>query len=277
MNERPKNSKMRHGVSLLPTFFTVGNIICGYYALVAAMRGGAANFDAAAKAIGIAIVLDGLDGRVARLTGASSPFGKELDSLADVISFGLAPAFLAYSWGIFNLEGQGDFFRRLAQWGGVVTFAFLMCGAWRLARFNIQATDAPGHVPLRHFVGLPIPAAAGMIAALVHFRKSPLTEWPWAIAWLVLVAGLALLMVSTLRYYSFKDIDLRRRRSSVVVIPLAVLAVLIVTNSEIVLPLLAIGYVLSGIIAKISGWIRRRPPAAAGSATATGEPAELPH
>ncbi len=277
MNERPKNSKMRHGVSLLPTFFTVGNIICGYYALVAAMRGGAANFDAAAKAIGIAIVLDGLDGRVARLTGASSPFGKELDSLADVISFGLAPAFLAYSWGIFNLEGQGDFFRRLAQWGGVVTFAFLMCGAWRLARFNIQATDAPSHVPLRHFVGLPIPAAAGMIAALVHFRKSPLTEWPWAIAWLVLVAGLALLMVSTLRYYSFKDIDLRRRRSSVVVIPLAVLAVLIVTNSEIVLPLLAIGYVLSGIIAKISGWIRRRPPAAAGSATATGEPAELPH
>ncbi len=277
MTERPKNSKMRHGVSLLPTFFTVGNIVCGYFALVAAMRGGAANFDAAAKAIGIAIVLDGLDGRVARLAGASSPFGKEFDSLADIISFGLAPAFLAYSWGIFSLEGQGDFFRRLAQWGGVVTFGFLVCGAWRLARFNIQATDAPGHVPFRHFVGLPIPAAAGMIAALVHFRKWPLTQWPWAIAWLVLVAGLAVLMVSTLRYYSFKDIDLRRRRSSVVVIPVALLVILIVFGSEIVLPLLATGYVLSGIIAKISGWIRRRPPAAAGSPTATGEPAELPH
>lgn len=274
MNEKPKNSKMRRGVSLLPISFTVGNIVCGYYALVAAMHGGAANFDAAAKAIGIAIVLDGLDGRVARLTGSSSPFGKEFDSLADVISFGLAPAFLAYSWGMFSLEGQGDFFRQLARWGGVMTFAFLMCGAWRLARFNIQAPEAPGHVPLRHFIGLPIPAAAGMIAALVHFRKSPLTEWPWAIAWLGLVAGLAFLMVSTVRYYSFKDIDLRRRRSSLVVVALGLLVILIVSNSEVVLPLLAIGYVLSGIIGKISGWIRRRPGP---SPTATGEPAQLPH
>ncbi len=274
MNVRPKNSKMRRGVSLLPISFTVGNIVCGYYALVAAMHGGAANFDAAAKAIGIAIVLDGLDGRVARLTGSSSPFGKEFDSLADVISFGLAPAFLAYSWGMFSLEGQGDFFRSLARWGGVITFAFLMCGAWRLARFNIQVTDGHGHLPVRHFIGLPIPAAAGMIAALVHFRKSPLTEWSWAIAWLGLVAGLAFLMVSTVRYYSFKDIDLRRRRSSLVVVALGLLVILIVMNSEVVLPLVAIAYVLSGIIGKVSGWIRRRP---ASSPTASGEPAELPH
>jgi CDP-diacylglycerol--serine O-phosphatidyltransferase len=274
MNEKLKSRKMRRGAPLLPTLFTVGNIVCGYYALVAAMRGGAANFDAAAKAIGIAIVLDGLDGRVARLTGATSPFGKEFDSLADVISFGLAPAFLAYSWGLFSLEGDGDVFRHLIRWGGVITFAFLMCGAWRLARFNIQATDGPNHVPFRHFVGLPIPAAAGMIAALVHFRKSPLAEWTWAAAWLGLVAGLAFLMVSTVRYYSFKDIDLRRRRSSLVVVALGLLVILIVTNSEIVLPLLAIAYVLSGIIAKVSGWIRRRPGS---SPTAAGEPAELPH
>lgn len=256
MNQK-RNHRMRRGISLLPGMLTVGNLLCGYYAILAAARGTSENFDRAAIAIGIAIVLDGLDGRVARMTRSSSAFGKELDSLADMVSFGIAPAFLALTWGLRNLDPASanslDLVRHIYQLGWIVTFAFVIAGAWRLARFNLQPSDTghPGHPGHRFFLGMPIPAAAGVIAAAVHYFKEPVTQWYWGTAWLALVASLAFLMISHLRYYSFKDIDLGQRRPSVVVVGIGLLVYSIVTYSEEVLLAIATVYYVSGLIALV--------------------------
>ncbi len=254
------NHRLRRGIYVLPSLFTVGNLLCGYYAILASAAGSSSDLDRAAKLIGIAVVLDTLDGRVARMSNVSSPFGKEFDSLADVISFGIAPAFLSLVWGLRNLDpsvaGSVDLVRHIYQIGWIATFAFLICGAWRLARFNIQSVDsgdlrAAAH---RSFVGLPIPASAGVIAAVVHAAGEPITAWYWAVAWLALIFGLAYLMVSTIRYPSFKDIDLRRRRPSLVIVLLGLLAWLIVVYSRPVLLIIAIGYLALGLL----GALRRR-------------------
>lgn len=259
MNVKP-NHRLRRGIYLLPSVFTAGNLLCGYYSILSSARGAVPDLDAAAKAIGVAVVLDGLDGRVARLSNVSSPFGKEFDSLADVISFGIAPAFLALAWGLRGLDpavaGNAALVHHIYNVGWIATFAFVICGAWRLARFNIQSVDTgdfgpPAH---RYFVGLPIPAAAGVIAAVVHAVQTPIAEWYWAAAWLALVAGLAYLMVSPIRYYSFKDIDLRRRRRSVVIVGIGLLVWSIVVYSQIVLLVLAFSYLLAGFV----GLVRRR-------------------
>lgn len=256
---------VRRGIYLLPSLFTLGNILCGYYALMASLRGGVSDYDSAAKAIGIAILLDGLDGHIARLTNATSAFGKEFDSLADIVSFGIAPAFLAFCWGLrwLDLQNGVPIVRDVYRFGWVVAFVFLICGAWRLARFNIQSTPAAEITemhspPPKHFVGLPIPAAAGVIAAVVHSRKYPITEWYWASLWVLMVAGLSYLMVSTIRYHSFKDIDLRRRHPSTVFIGLSLLAGSILAYSEFVLLLIATVYALSGVAAKLGGMAKRR-------------------
>lgn len=259
-----KNYRQRRGIYLLPSFFTVANLLCGYYAILSAMKGSAIDFDNAAKAIFLAIVLDGLDGRVARMTNASSPFGREFDSLADLVSFGIAPAFLALAWGWKSLDplraGTPELVQHVYQLGWVVSFAFLICGAWRLARFNILTTNPHPYDPHAHryFVGLPIPAAAGLVAAVVHTFKVPVMTWYWGVAWLVVVASLAYLMVSRIRYYSFKDIDLRRPRRSVVVIVIGLLIWLVVVYSEYVLLAIAVTYALWGVTAKLTGSIKRR-------------------
>ncbi|HUG42896.1 MAG TPA: CDP-diacylglycerol--serine O-phosphatidyltransferase, partial [Acidobacteriota bacterium] len=147
--------KIRRSVYLLPSAFTVGNLFAGFFSIIATLNG---NYGHAAIAIGVAVVLDGIDGRVARMANASSDFGLQLDSLADVISFGVAPAVLIYSWGLADL---GNFARLSA-------FVFLVCGTMRLARFNANVQD------LKHFAGLPIPAGAGVIAAMVHLFQTPL-------------------------------------------------------------------------------------------------------
>ncbi|MBI2956092.1 MAG: CDP-diacylglycerol--serine O-phosphatidyltransferase [Acidobacteria bacterium] len=243
--------RARRGIYILPSFFTVGNLLCGYYSILSSARGTVGDLDTAAKAIGIAVVLDGLDGRVARMSKATSPFGKEFDSLADVISFGIAPAFLALAWGLRGLDpsaaGNPNLVQHIYQLGWVATFAFVICGAWRLARFNIQATETANMGPPAHryFVGMPIPAAAGVIAAVVHAVQEPITEWSWAAAWLVLVSGLAYLMVSPIRYYSFKEIGLGR---SELVIIIGLLVWLILLYSRVVLLLVAVSYLLSGLI-----------------------------
>ncbi len=159
----------RRGVYILPSLFTVANLLCGYYAILATLEGGSADFDKAARAIGLAILFDSLDGRVARAMGTNSEFGKEFDSLADVVSFGMAPAFLAYAWGVRPLA-FADFAAgiRLIQLGWLIGFFFLGCCAWRLARFNIHGM-APGSN--RYFVGMPTPAGAGMIAAVIHAHR----------------------------------------------------------------------------------------------------------
>lgn len=247
-----RNHRLRRGISLLPAVFTVGNMSMGYYAVISTLQGTAQGFDLASRAIGLAILFDMLDGRIARATGTNSEFGKQFDSLADVISFGIAPAFLAFTWGVRGFFATAPGLDRNIYWFGLLaTAVFMICSAWRLARFNIQGM-APGHGAagihdLWYFVGMPTPAAAGMIAATVHAFKEPIADWRFAIPWIVLVAGLAVLMSSTLRYYAFKDISLRRRRSSVVVVVLAALVWGIVLFSEETLLLVASLYVLSGM------------------------------
>src|SRR5579883_1364406 len=249
-----RNHRLRRGVYVLPSALTVANLLCGYYAVLATLDG---QMDNAARAIGFAIVFDSLDGRVARAMGTNSEFGKQFDSLADVISFGIAPAFLAYAWGVKlaayapGVSGAGY----LIQLGWLIGFFFLCCCAWRLARFNIQGM-APGSN--RFFVGMPTPAAAGMIAAVVHAFKSPLQEPGWAITWILLVLCLAGLMTSTIRFYSFKDIPWTRKQPSVAIVALAVLGAAIWRWSEVVLLFLATTYAVTGVTLHVVRYVRRR-------------------
>lgn len=248
--------KLRRGVYLLPSLLTVGNLVCGYYAILATYKGGAPELDQAAMAIGLAILFDSLDGRIARITGSNSEIGKQLDSLADMISFGVAPAFLAYVWGLQTITQSVGPPQHTVQIGWLVTLAFVICCAWRLARFNIQGMmPASG---MRYFVGMPCPAAAAMVAAVVHFEKNPLDDWRWSFAWLVLIAILALLMVSTMRYYSFKDVGWQMRQPSLVVVLIALLIGAIVKYSEEVLLLLATLYTLSGPTYWLARTVRHR-------------------
>src|SRR5262245_43571167 len=164
-------ARIRRSLSIVPSLFTIGNIFCGYYSVISTLRG---NWDYAAILIGIGYILDGLDGRIARLTQTASEFGLQLDSLADVVTFGVAPAILAFSWGFSASEGiQASAAKHVHQLGSVAGFAFVVCGALRLARFNLQAKKPPEASSKRYFVGLPIQAAAGMVAAVVHFFKTP--------------------------------------------------------------------------------------------------------
>ncbi len=264
--------RLRRGVSILPSIFTVGSLSCGYLALLATLRGtflmasgsdpaaGLEAFDSAAKAIGYAIVFDGMDGWVARATNSASEFGREFDSLADVITFGVAPAMLAYAWGVRPVEDISgtELIHHLRQMGWIVAFAYIICGAARLARFNIQSARA--HADHRYFVGLPIPGAAGVIAAVVHFAKRPVDQWPFGLVWVGTVALLAFLMVSKVRYYSFKSLDLRRRRRYFAIILMGLGGLAIWTYSEQVLLTLALVYVLSGPIARLVARLRPPPP-----------------
>ena len=207
---------------ILPSLFTTANMALGYYAILEVMHATAAEYwhlDNAAKAIGFAVLFDGLDGRIARMTGTSSDFGKELDSLADAITFGVAPAMLAWTWG-FNLMPTvlltEAWHIKLTQLGAIASFLFLIAGASRLARFNITNNPQPsnpGRPGKKYFVGMPIPAGAGVIAAVVHFEGGdPIVSWYTALTWLAMVTTVGYLMVSTWRFYSFKDIDFRSRR-----------------------------------------------------------------
>jgi CDP-diacylglycerol--serine O-phosphatidyltransferase len=257
---RIRNPKLRRGIFLLPSMFTVGNLLCGYYACVATLLGAAGQgdpFDRGAKAIGLAIVFDSLDGRVARLTGTNTEFGVQFDSLADVVSFGIAPALLAYSWGVRNLPGldtpQGA--QQIAHFGWWFCLAFVVCCAWRLARFNVQGM-APGGS--KYFVGMPTPAAAGMIAATIHAFKNPIQDWRWSIAWIFLVLGLAALMTSTVRFYSFKDLPWTRKQPSLAIVFIALLGAAIWRWSEEVLLLVAATYTAAGVTLHVVRLLRHR-------------------
>jgi len=278
----------------LPTLFTVGTLFCGYYCLMKTVQamslppeaaGQAAQFfDAAAKAIGIAVFTDGVDGRIARATGATSEFGKEIDSLADCITFGVAPATLAFAWGIRTPEMMEGLW--LAQYlpslGYFIAFLYLTCGAARLARFNVQKNPRPknpGRPGRGYFVGLPIPAAAGMLAAVIHFRQGdPISSWwPGGVLWTALIGLLAFLMVCTWRYSSFKGMNLMRR-PSVGVIFLASIVYLIWNFSEPVLLLMATTFVGSGIVTRLTWlWKKDKPQAPDGpSEEPSEEPTEQP-
>jgi CDP-diacylglycerol--serine O-phosphatidyltransferase len=274
IDPRSLERRPRRAAYALPTFFTAGNIFLGYISVIQSFQaamiassggtGAEPHFELAAKAIGLAVFLDGLDGRIARMTHTTSDFGRELDSLADVISFGIAPAVLAFAWGVQFLDPSIDPFMReqVHRAGYFISFLFLVCGSARLARFNVQKNPVPknpGKPDRKYFVGLAIPAGAAMVASVVYASgSSPIHYWPFAAAWLALLVLLSFLMVSTWRYYSFKDINLLRPRSPLMVIVLASLIYLIWNYSQVVLLALSTVYVASGIITRIGGIVRRR-------------------
>jgi CDP-diacylglycerol--serine O-phosphatidyltransferase len=269
--------RSRRSAYALPTLFTAGNIFLGFIAIVRSIQGallgagghlgGNPDFEVAAKAIGVAVVLDGLDGRIARLTNTTSDFGREMDSLADVITFGIAPAVLAYTWGIQFVMPGGLLPDHRA--GYFFAFLYLLSGAARLARFNVQTNPVPknpGRADRKYFVGLPIPAAAGIVAAIVYAADSaPLEWWIYSVLWLALLGLLSFLMVSTWRYPSFKEVSLTGPRSPLTVILFGALIYLIWNYSQPVLLALASLYVSTGIFIRAGGIIRRRfrphPPA----------------
>jgi CDP-diacylglycerol--serine O-phosphatidyltransferase len=274
-------ARLRRGMFLLPSLFTAGNIGLGYYSVtqtIAALSDNAqSHLDWAAIAILFAIPFDSLDGRIARMTNTTSEFGKELDSLADVIVFGVAPSLLAFVWGFHFLPDSVDptLRRHLMQAGAFICFLFLLCGASRLARFNISH-DAqprnPGRPGRKYFVGMPIPAAAGLLAATIHLCYGIPVQWWWiSIPWLMLVGLAGFLMVSTWRFWSAKEINLSRSHPFQLIAVIAVVAYFAIWYSNVVLFMAALIYMFSGIWARAAyGWSRRR------RRRPTGEPAAEP-
>jgi CDP-diacylglycerol--serine O-phosphatidyltransferase len=235
--------RFRRGVYLLPSMFTIANLFCGYACVVYSTRG---DFDTAALLIGIAMLLDTLDGFFARLTRSATAFGVELDSLADVISFGLAPAILAFTWGLWPL-------RRL---GWAAGFIYVTAAAMRLARFNIQ-TGA--HVDKRYFAGMPSPAAAAVIASTVYLYPWGLQDPRAAAPALAMVLAPAFLMVSTIRFRSIKAIDVGWRRSPIALFLAAIALALITLHPRLALVVLSYTYLLSALVSLAYSRLRRRP------------------
>lgn len=275
----PPRRGLRKGLYLIPSLFTAANIGMGFYSVMASLRGfqilgsanpdvaaAAAHFDSAAVTIGWALLFDMLDGRIARLTKTTTEIGIQLDSIADVVTFGIAPAVLAYVWGYGASLTEGSDLHRLAWF---LSFMFLMCGAFRLARFNVQASrpriiaEGTPKVDKKNFVGLPIPVAGGLIAAIVHFSPVPLTYFGperariYSGLLMVLVGLLSLMMVSTLRFSSFKTVGTRVRSMRTIILALAV-GMLIFLYSQYVLLAIVVTYILHGLIARVAAVFWRR-------------------
>lgn len=275
----PPRRGLRKGLYLIPSLFTAANIGMGFFSVMASLRGfqilgsvnpdtvaAGAHFDSAAVAIGWALLFDMLDGRIARLTRTTTEIGIQLDSIADVVTFGLAPAVLAYVWGYGASLTEGSDLHRLAWF---LSFMYLMCGAFRLARFNVQASrprilaEGTPKVDKKNFVGLPIPVAGGLIAALVHFSPVPLTYFGperariYSGLLMVLVGLLSLMMVSTLRFSSFKTVGTRVRSMRTIILALSV-GMLIFLYSQYVLLAIVVTYILHGLITRVAAVFWRR-------------------
>jgi len=224
----------RRGIVLLPSLLTTGNLFCGFFALLLTVDG---RYGDAALAIFVAMIMDLLDGRVARLMKATSQFGVEFDSLADVVSFCVAPAFLVYSYALKDLSRPA--------WFGA--FLFVICGALRLARFNVQT----GTVDRRFFIGLSTPAAAGVVAAsILLLGDGPPPRWA-QIALAAASGVLALMMVSTFRYWSFKEVDFVRRRPLQTLLVVVLAIMIVATKHDLFLFVLFTGYALSGPLRRL--------------------------
>ncbi len=243
-SDRPE--RFRRGVFLLPSLFTVGNLFCGYACVVHATRG---DYERAAVFVGVAMILDTLDGFIARLTNSSTAFGVQLDSLADIVSFGLAPAILAFTWGLVPL----------GRIGWAAGFLYVAAAAMRLARFNIQSSN-PAALDKRYFVGMPSPAAAAVIVSTVFLYPYRLVDREMALPALALVIVPAFLMVSTLRFRSVKAIDVGWRRSYVALFVAAVVLALVAANPRIALVALSYAYLASALVGWVVTRVRRRGP-----------------
>lgn len=277
----PPHKGLKKGLYLFPTAFTAANILMGFLAVLYSIRGyqtiwtnadvSASYFSYAGVFIGFAILFDTLDGRVARMTRTATEIGVQLDSLADVLTFGIAPISLVYAWGIGAVFAE----KSSAYYLGVfLLFMFLMCGAFRLARFNLQATrprvliEGTAKVDKKNFVGLPIPPAAGLMASIVHFAPRPLSSYGetgqfYGILMVILLGILGLLMVSTLRYTSFKTVGTGRTNIFIVLLIVA-LGMAIWLYSQYALLILSAVYVSHGVIWYIFSFLnprRREKPA----------------
>jgi CDP-diacylglycerol--serine O-phosphatidyltransferase len=242
MKKRRPQIKMKRGVYILPNLFTTGNLFCGFWAIISVFQ---EKYFYAAVAILLASVFDILDGKVARLSGASSKFGVQYDSLADLISFGIAPALLAYSWAL----------RPYGRFGWLAAFLFVVCGALRLARFNVQSSSGE----VRYFKGLPIPAAAAMIAfTILLYLRLIETGLVKDIVILVMIYILAFLMVSTIRYLSFKELGLAKRKPFSIFIFIVLSMIVIVMEPIVVLFGFTLFYVFSGPASMIIAWRKKR-------------------
>ena len=239
---RETRRRLRRGIYLLPSAFTVGNIFCGYLAIIHAIGG---EFKTAAFLVLLATVLDFLDGKVARLTRSTSPFGLEFDSLADLISFGVAPALIVHSWGLSSL----------GRIGWTASFLYVICSATRLARFNTQSVQADR----RYFVGLPIPAAAAVLVANVFYWPVPVQDRFNAILVCSFLILVSVLMVSRARYRSFKEIDFARRRPYITIVGFALVVAAVSSEPEKALLIVCYGYVVSGLVPRsLPGWLATR-------------------
>lgn len=276
----PERRGLRKGVYLIPSVFTAANIGMGFYAIMSALRGfqlvdggshaelvqASVYLDSAAKAIGWAVLFDMMDGRIARMTKTTTEIGVQLDSIADVVTFGLAPAVLAYVWGYGASLAEGSDLHNLAWF---LSFMYLMCGGFRLARFNVQSSRprilAEGTIKMdkKSFVGLPIPVAGGLIAAIIHFAPMPLVYYGadrariYSFLLMALVGVLSLLMVSTLRFSSFKTVGTRSRSMRTIIFAVAI-GTLIFLYSRYVLLLIVVGYILQGLVVRLFAMFRRR-------------------
>ncbi len=275
IDPRSPERRPRRAAYALPTLFTAANVFFGFLAITKTIEGTMRvaregivpipEFALAAQLIGVAVACDGLDGRIARMTNTVSDFGRELDSLADVITFGIAPAVLAFCWGFSFISPHMDPVARdqILQAGYFMSFVYLLCGAARLARFNVVTNPVPknpGRPDRKYFVGLPIPAAAAFIASIVYAANSmPIENWILSLVWLALLGLLSFLMVSTWRYRSFKDLNLLQPRSPLSLILLGSLIFMIWNYSQPVLFVMCLFYVASGIAVRIGGLLRRRP------------------
>ena len=266
MDEKTPHKGIKKGLYVIPTIFTAGNVGAGFIAILYSMRGFQATgtnnelaawyFDYAAIAIGMAILFDTLDGRVARMTRTATEIGVQFDSLADVLTFGIAPVALMYSWAIAPSLSEGS---SEHNFGVFVLFMYLMCGAFRLARFNIQSTrprvliEGTPKLDKKNFVGLPIPPAAGLLASIVHFAPQPLNSYAgdvpryYAVLMMTLIAVLGILMVSTLKYSSFKNAGTGRRNLHTILL-IAAVGMSIWLYSRYALLILSVLYVSHGVI-----------------------------
>jgi CDP-diacylglycerol---serine O-phosphatidyltransferase len=279
--ERPNPPRrgLKKGLYLIPSAFTALNIGMGFVSVMESLKGfqilgnanpdmvlAAAHLNKAAIVIGFALLFDMLDGRIARLTKTTTEIGVQLDSIADVVTFGVAPAVLAYVWGYGTTIPEQTDLHRL---GWFLSFMYLICGAFRLARFNVQASrprvlsEGTVKVDKKSFVGLPIPVAGALIAALVHFSPAPLIYFGperariYSGLLMVLVGFVSLMMVSTLRFSSFKTVGTSRGSMRTIILALSVL-VLIFLYSQYVLLGIVVSYILYGLLSRVAGIFWRR-------------------
>jgi CDP-diacylglycerol--serine O-phosphatidyltransferase len=276
--ENPERRGLKKGLYLIPSLFTAANILMGFYTVMSALRafqligkedylGAKPYLDNGAIAIGFAVLFDMLDGRIARLTKTTTEIGVQLDSIADVVSFGLAPAVLAYVWGYGAALKEGSDLYNLALF---ISFMFLMCGAFRLARFNVQSSRprilAEGLVKMdkKSFVGLPIPVAGGLVAAIVHFAPAPLISYGveraelYSMLLIGVIGILSIMMVSTLRFSSFKTVGTKIRSARTVILGVGFM-VLMFRFSRYMLLAIVLAYIFYGLLSWVWRLFRHRP------------------